>query len=1225
MKRLLYIISAMLLLACAKESFPDVGFEPQPSGYLSEISPAAYVSPSTLPPGATKALVNVNTVVSMDANALRIDEKKNNDVGTYEYDSWEQSYLMEATVASSPSLTGLRSIFLNPVQTYDYKPVSQEDTIFYHTRMISWYPRTCTLHKNEQGKAAVMKFYDYNALKNNQAYEVQDGKVLLKFKDLDGSKDIMVSNIVEGQHWHADRGEHGYDIHNGTDTYTYPFGHSNAHPIYSNSMTYRHYMSAVKVYAYADDSYQDVAMWGALRKVYVKNQPSDVSVALPVAMNDPGISGNVQNNSLDYGLATFAGDTDFPLLKTPMFGSDMSDPENQEVAEEAPYLVQGKRVYLGYALIKPNVEPGQKLELDVHTDAGVLSVAVPMNDGGKAYFQPGFIYHVDIKFNTEGAIAGIVLQSGDDHYYDLSAGTEFDGGVHDYKYANCYIVSPDIKRKLADNSEVYYDGYAFTATTVGNGESGLYPEFASDRTSVDIDPVRAGLLWESSPGLVTQIELLYGYVRFKVQPPKVKDDQGNWVNNDLYKEGNAVIAVYDSRRMVLWSWHIWVTDNPKDVSYTIGSGETAKTIKLLDRNLGATSDLVASGSLLQTYGLYYQWGRKDPSMGPPSHDYLPQSTATMNYYDYYGYPWNFAGVVTMAQPTIRDGVENPMYLLLPTDFSMTTYQYDWLYTDIDNLWGDYSHNSAGATSRRMKTIYDPCPFGYMVPQDEIVTLFTGTSSADNGGRSISGKVDETSYASFFPYAGYKGVDKGVSSLTGAWKYVGAKGDYMSSKIDPNGHRTRTYISESDYWVEYGADADNDGDGDASRTYNSNLFADDVANRRTAASVRCVKRDAALNSAMAASFVGDRLYAFIGDGNIKFTYDVEALRSEGTVKSAYIDLNGTKLTVDAVGNDITNLSDGTKRISGEKTFGLPNVYGVHRYRLISESSNGAVSRIGYVLRMFDIADLKVKASGTDAYVDYNADGYKYDHGKKYSVSFNLLGSVSDYTVLVNGVAAVRGEFTGSEEKATTPYAIDMNDGSAGINVPGHIHIQIQNAEGQFACEKSYTVDMEEVTSYTVQVGNPVRTADDLKAGGMYVISPYPYTVNSKHYCLAYDSSAPSQFIMKEYNIANNPTVTADMVFLFHRDDTKAGGVSGYQNVCAGAWVSASNGNFLQENFTFGPEASAVYMTIASRTNQRWYFFLRDTGLYFYYDNFVPMWGAWGFAYTSQWNIYPVTPN
>lgn len=1211
------MISAIALVACAKETFPEVDSSPVPTGYSSEISPVAYVDPATLPPGATKALIDVNTVVSMEANALRIDEKKNDDEGTYQYDGWDQAYLTEANVASSPSATGLRSMFLNPVQTYDYKVLSQEDTIFYHTRMISWYPRTCNLHKNEQGKATVMKFYDFNQLRNGEAFDMQDGNVVLKFKNLDGSKDVMVSNIAEGQHWHGNRGGDGHDMHGSTDTYTYPFGHSNAHPIYSNSMTYKHYLSAVKVYAYAEESYQDVAMWGALRKVYVKNQPSGVSVQLPspAEMEDAVISGNEQSNAPSYGEATFTGKTDFPLLKTPMFGSDVNDPANQEVADEAPHLVQGQRIYLGYALIKPNVDDNQKLELDVHTDAGVLSVAVPMtqvvDDVTTDYFKAGYIYHVDIKFNTEGTIAGIIMQSGDEHYFDLSSGSEFEGGVHDYKFANCYIVHPGIKRSNGD----YYDGYAFSATTVGNGESGLYPEFSSDRTSVEIDPVRAGLLWESSPGLITQVELLYGYVRFKVQPP----------DSESYKEGNAVIAVYDSRRMVLWSWHIWVTDKPEDVSYTVGS----KTIKLMDRNIGATSDQIGTGDLLQTYGLYYQWGRKDPSMGPPESHYLPQSTATMDYYDYYGYLWNYAGVVTMAQPTIRDGVENPMYLLLPTDFSMTTYQYDWLYTDIDNLWGDYSHDSAGSTSKRLKTIYDPCPFGYMVPQDEIVTLFTGSSTSvtDGTGRTISGTRNGSPYESFFPYAGFKGVDKGVSSLTGAWKYVGAKGDYMSSKIDPNGHRTRTYISESNYWVEYGADADNDGDGDASRTYSSNVFADDVANRRTAASVRCVRRDAALNAALAASFTGDRLYAFVGDGQITFTYDVQALMSEGFVKSAYMDLNGTKLTVDAVGNDITNLSDLTKHISGEKTFVLPNLYGVHRYRLISESSNGAVSRIGYVLRMFDIPDLKVKASGADAYVDYNADGYKYDHGKKYSVKFTLKGTVSDYTVLVNGVQAERGTITDEgNEKASIAYTIEIGqNGNDGINVPGHLHIQIQNAEGQLACEKSYTVDMEEVTSYTVQVGNPVRTADDLKAGGMYVISPYPYTVNSKHYCLAYDSSAPSQFIMKEYNIATNPTVTADMVFLFHRDDTKAGGVSGYQNVCAGAWVSASDGKFLQEDFTFGSEQSAVYMTIACRNNQRWYFFLRDTGQYFYYNNSVPMWGPYGFAYTSQWNIYPVTPN
>ena len=122
MKRLLYIMLAILLVACVKESFPDVDYGSLSSGAFSEISPAAYVDPATLPPGATKALVDVGTVVSMEANALRIDEKKgNDDLGIYEYESWEQAYITEATVASSPSVTGLRSMFLNPVQTYDYK------------------------------------------------------------------------------------------------------------------------------------------------------------------------------------------------------------------------------------------------------------------------------------------------------------------------------------------------------------------------------------------------------------------------------------------------------------------------------------------------------------------------------------------------------------------------------------------------------------------------------------------------------------------------------------------------------------------------------------------------------------------------------------------------------------------------------------------------------------------------------------------------------------------------------------------------------------------------------------------------------------------------------------------------------------------------------------------------------------------------------------------------
>lgn len=1193
MKRLLYIASLFIGIACTQEIIPGGGScITGPSGFSSEISPAAYVKSTELPPAATKAMINVSTVSSLEANALRIDEEKDNeDRGTYRYGTWEEAYLVEATV-SSPTARGLRSMSLNPVQAYSYK-VEDQDTTFYHTRMVSWYPRTCTLFKNDEGKASVMRFSDFQDIESS-AYSVIDGKVVLNFKNLDGNKDVMVSNIVEGQHWHSNDGD---------EHYTYPFGQNDSKPTYTNYLTYKHYLSAVKIYAYADKSEQVVSMWGNIRNVIVRNQPSQISVALPSPseMEDASVADYVQNNSLDYGTPTFSGNTDFPLIKTPMYETETNGSIDEDIVPDSPTLVQGERIYLGYALIKPNVQDGQKLEFDVHTDADVLSLSVPMTqyveEGGSPvryeYFQPGYIYTVDVNFNTEGAIADIVMQSGQEHYYDLSASKELSETVSDYQYANSYIVHPEIRRYLneAQTDYTYYDGYAFLATTVGSATSKIYPEFASDRTTKNIEPVRAGLLWESSPGLVTQVEYLYGYVRFKVQPPKEKNANGDWVTNSEYKEGNAVIAAYDSQRKVIWSWHIWVTDKPSDVSYVIGN----KTITLLDRNLGATAATTSDGSLLDTYGLYYQWGRKDPSMGPPDAYYRPQSTATMEYYDYYGMTWNYAGIVTKDRPGIRDGVENPMYLILPTDFSMTTYQYDWMYTNIDNLWGDYNE----------KTIYDPCPFDYMVPQDEISTLFAS--------QSVTHVTDKgmTINNSFFPFAGYKGVDKGVSSLSGAWRYVGSKGDYMSAKIESNGHRSRTYISDDYSWTEYGADADNDGDGDASRTYNSYIFADDMANRRTAASVRCVKMNYGLGSSLNVSFVGNRAYAFVGDGQIDFAYSIAAQGSGVAIESAAVDLNGNEIaTIAAVGQDHGIY------ISGNVSFNVPSAVGsgLARYRLVSNASNGVVSRVSHALRMFDVADLKVN--------DADTTGCTYNLGEKYKVSFKLKGLESDFTVVINGVQATKGTVTTTDGLASMPYSV------SGVNIPGHIHIQIIDAEGGLACEKSYEVKMASIDveyQYIVDTDNHIKNVDDLEAGGLYVMQLYN-TYYNNYYCIS-SSDDKQTLSWTQGTVTNiNPSdVDPKFVFYFHRDDTKKGGVTGYNNVCAGAWKNVATGQFVKEDFTFGSEADAVYMTIANKNANYAEFFLRDTGTYFCYIDGVPSWHSWAhlYQYPYRWRIYPVT--
>ena len=86
---------------------------------------------------------------------------------------------------------------------------------------------------------------------------------------------------------------------------------------------------------------------------------------------------------------------------------------------------------------------------------------------------------------------------------------------------------------------------------------------------------------------------------------------------------------------------------------------------------------------------------------------------------------------------------------------------------------------------------------------------------------------------FFPYAGFKGVDRGMSSMTCAWKYVGDKADYMLAKTLSSGHRSRIYMSYAASWNEVGTE------GLQTFPYTGHVI-EDGANRRGAGSVRCVK-------------------------------------------------------------------------------------------------------------------------------------------------------------------------------------------------------------------------------------------------------------------------------------------------------------------------------------------------------------------------------------------------
>lgn len=832
MKKIYIILLALCLMAasCSRVEVPEGGIN---YGYFvsSTITGACKVDYS-LPEFATKALIDQVTTQSMQANFLRIDEDiaggGSND-GLYTFNgavapvyssvNWEQSYVLEALVISSPDNTDsiyYRSISFDPVQSYkiivEGTEVNPDTTHFYHTRMVGWYPKNCTLPRTE-GKAAYTKFDNtFSASRETEIVPIgtSDKRVGVIFKDLDGSKDVMMSNVKEGQYWHSHGAHKGSDSIGTKDIYRTPFGHNTSSPTYSNYFEFKHYLTGIRVWAFAEQSEQNLNMWGQITNVVLQNQPHTCKIWLPENIDEEW--GEVYN---------WSDKANNDIICTPMFGDDTNHSSDNYTATY-PISISGAgtaddKIYLGYSLVRPE----STLSLELHTTNGVYVVNVPATymkaDSTFAdIFKAGYIYDVMLNLQTSGSIAVLLENESNEHFFDLTTRGEFDDGgqkISFFKHANCYIVSPndDAFKRDSAGIKLPYDGFCFSATTVGNDQAGIlsYGSQTMYPTSATISPSYARLVWESSLGLISDIELLYGYVRFRVP--------------DTSKEGNAVIAVYDNSNKLLWSWHIWITDPPLDQSFILGG----TTYTFLDRNLGATqSRWTGTADALETYGLYYQWGRKDPSMGPSTYNYSQINLICADYYDFASEKHTAAEVRQFAEPTLKDGIENPMYLILPTG-ATENYSFNWLYDRNNILWG---YNSESASI--VKTIYDPCPYGYRVSANELNVLFSSSSYnlTDYGQIHTVGSTDF-----YFPYTGYKGVDKGLNSIVGEWKYVGRKADYQSaiySTASGEGqyHRSRIYLSKTNSWTEAGAG-----------TY-SRYITSDYTNRRTAAPVRCVKNE-----------------------------------------------------------------------------------------------------------------------------------------------------------------------------------------------------------------------------------------------------------------------------------------------------------------------------------------------------------------------------------------------
>ena len=258
-------------------------------------------------------------------------------------------------------------------------------------------------------------------------------------------------------------------------------------------------------------------------------------------------------------------------------------------------------------------------------------------------------------------------------------------------------------------------------------------------------PVVCGNNPEKVPGTVFAVEILWETccnaeaVEANSVITKVDfDGPSNYVffeTPSSLKPGNALIAAKNSSGKILWSWHIWI---PQTDITTDSFGVSSKP--MMDRNLGALVATEASGTAApESFGMLYQWGRKDPFVGGGAIGSNSQAGIS-------GTSVSTSG----GQMSLAQSVANPTVFATPPSNT------DWCTVSDGDYWGDTSE---------AKSMYDPCPPGYRVPRREEAPGLFGTdlnTSENFNYNSTLGRYTVSNPIMVVPLCGYRETGGGLT-------------------------------------------------------------------------------------------------------------------------------------------------------------------------------------------------------------------------------------------------------------------------------------------------------------------------------------------------------------------------------------------------------------------------------------------------------------------------------
>lgn len=199
--------------------------------------------------------------------------------------------------------------------------------------------------------------------------------------------------------------------------------------------------------------------------------------------------------------------------------------------------------------------------------------------------------------------------------------------------------------------------------------------------------IEVELLWQDEKELIDQLSLKKG---------KKNEESIIHVKTTKGKEGNAVVAI-KMDGVVRWSWHLWVTDYDPEVAQ---GQNVCGSIRFMDRYLGATS---ASYGYVGAIGLLYQWGRKDPFSASASTDIVKEKSH---------YSLDNQLIETQSVKKVTESINLQSSIINPnTYYSHST---DWYSNSSE------SNNYLWVNRNGSKGVYDPCPDGWRLPNDNSV-------------------------------------------------------------------------------------------------------------------------------------------------------------------------------------------------------------------------------------------------------------------------------------------------------------------------------------------------------------------------------------------------------------------------------------------------------------------------------------------------------------------------